>query len=288
MLGRRRVMLHETVNVDIDYAGLGVKHDESKATITTYIKEMYPDYQKPFRRPLVVICPGGGYHHHSPREGEAMALKMLDLGMNAVILRYSLMPNEFPCALYEIAYTVDYVRKHAAEWDVDPEKIIVAGFSAGGHVAACLGTLYDQKELKPYLDYCGLTKEQVKPDAMLLGYSVLTSGEYAHRASFERLLGDRYDELKESVNLVDRVSANTPQTFLWHTYSDGSVPLENTLMFASALRRSGVKFELHVFPNGNHGIGLGTKETDTKDGTHYQPEVYAWTELFRTWTDGIF
>ena len=92
-------MIHEVIDVDIDYEKLGIKHDESRATITTYIKEMYPNDQKPFKRPLMIICPGGGYHHHSPREGEAIAVKMLDIGMNAVILRYSLMPNEFPCAL---------------------------------------------------------------------------------------------------------------------------------------------------------------------------------------------
>ena len=119
-------MLHEVIDVNIDYGKLGLKHDDSKVTITTYIKEMYPNDQKAFKRPLMIICPGGGYHHHSPREGEAIAIKMLDIGMNAVILRYSLMPNEFPCALYELAYTVNYVREHAGEWDVDPDKIIVA------------------------------------------------------------------------------------------------------------------------------------------------------------------
>lgn len=276
-------MIHEVIDVDIDYEKLGIKHDESRATITTYIKEMYPNDQKPFKRPLMIICPGGGYHHHSPREGEAIAVKMLDIGMNAVILRYSLMPNEFPCALYELAYTVDYVREHADEWDVDPDKIIVAGFSAGGHVAACLGTMYNQPELKSFLDYKGIDSDRVKPDGMLLGYSVLTSDRFAHRASFERLLGDRYDELIDSVNLVKRVSGDTPKTFLWHTVADGAVPVENSLQFAMALRANGVPFELHIFPNGSHGLGLGTKETDTKDGKHYQPEVFAWTGLFETW-----
>lgn len=278
-------MLHEVINIDIDYEKLGINHDASKATITTYIKDIFPKDQLPFRRPLVIICPGGGYHHHSPREGEAMAITMLNMGMNAVVLRYSLCPNEFPCQLYEIAYTMDYVRTHAGEWDVDPDKIIVAGFSAGGHVAASLGTMYDQEELKPFLSYAGLDSDRIKPDAMMLGYSVLTSGEYAHKASFERLLGDRHDELLSSVDLVKRVNAGTPKTFLWHTFSDGSVPLENTLLFAAALRQNNVPFELHIFPNGNHGIGLGTKETDTIDGKHYQPEVNAWTGLFKTWAE---
>ena len=97
-------MIHENIKIDIDYEKLGIKHKGADAVFTTYIKEMYPDYQNVFERPLVIICPGGGYEHHSPREGEAVALKMLDFGYNAVVLRYSLMPDEFPCALYEAAY----------------------------------------------------------------------------------------------------------------------------------------------------------------------------------------
>ena len=279
-------MYHETIDIDIDYESLGIKHSKNKATLTTYIKEMYPDYQNRFNRPLVIICPGGGYEHHSPREGEAVALKMLDFGYNAVVLRYSLLPDEFPCALYEAAYAVDYVRKNAEKWDVDADKIIIAGFSAGGHVAASLATMYNQPELEDFLKKgLGCSPEDVKPNGLLLGYSVLTSGEKAHRKSFERLLGDRYDELLSSVSLEKRVNESTPKTFLWHTFTDGSVPVENSMLFAQALRNAGVPFELHIFPSGNHGLGLGTKETDTKDGTHFQPEVYAWTELFKTWVE---
>lgn len=279
-------MIHQTIEIHMDYKKMGIEHQGSPATMTTYIKEMYPDAQKPFHRPLVLICPGGGYEHHSPREGEAVALKLLSLGMNAVVLRYSLLPNEFPCALYEAAYAVDYIRCHAAEWDVDPEKIIVAGFSAGGHVAASLGTMWNSRELEPFLSIV-LKKEPqaVKPNGMLLGYPVITSGKKAHRKSFERLLGERYEELLDSVSLEKRVTADTPETFLWHTVTDGSVPVENSLLFASALKQADVNFEMHIFPHGNHGLGLGTKETDTIDGTHFQPEVAVWTELFATWAE---
>lgn len=279
-------MIHQVIDIDIDYEKFGISHDDTKAAITTYIKDMFPDMQKPFKRPLVVICPGGGYHHHSPREGEAVALKMLDLGYNAVILRYSIMPNEFPCALYEAAYTVDYVRKHADEWDVDPDRIIIAGFSAGGHVAAGLGTMYNAKELESFVkDGLKAATNQIKPNGMLLGYPVITSGDKSHPMSFSRLLGSRYSELLESVSLEKRVTPDTPQAFMWHTFTDGSVPVENSLLFAEALRKSDVKFELHIFPNGNHGLGLGTRETDTSDGTHYQPEVYMWTQMFKTWVE---
>lgn len=279
-------MIHQTIELDIDYRKLGMEHQGNPATMTTYIKEMYPDMQKPFHRPLVLVCPGGGYEHHSPREGEAVAVKLLSLGMNVVILRYSLLPNEFPCALYEAAYAVDYIRNHAAEWDTNPDQIIVAGFSAGGHVAASLGTMWNSEELRKFVtDYLGKTPEAVKPNGMLLGYPVITSGEKAHRKSFERLLGTRYEELLERVSLEKRVTADTPETFLWHTVTDGSVPVENSLLFASALRAAEVGFEMHIFPQGNHGLGLGTEETDTLDGTHFQPEVAVWPELFAVWAE---
>lgn len=263
-------MIHENIKIDIDYEKLGIKHKGADAVFTTYIKEMYPDYQNVFERPLVIICPGGGYEHHSPREGEAVALKMLDFGYNAVVLRYSLMPDEFPCALYEAAYTINYVRNHAKEWDINPDKIIIAGFSAGGHVAASLATMYDQPELADFIqNVLHVSPKEVRPDGLLLGYPVITSGPKAHRKSFERLLGDRYDELVKSVSLEERVSSNTPKTFLWHTFSDGSVSVDNSLLFAESLKKAEVPFELHIFPNGNHGLGLGTKETDTKDGKHF-------------------
>lgn len=279
-------MFHEAIEIQLDYEKAGISHQGSAAVMTTYIREQYPAYQNAFQRPLIILCPGGGYDHHSPREGEAVAVKMLDFGYNAVVLHYSLLPDEYPCALYEAAYAVAYARKHAKAWDIHPNRIILAGFSAGGHVAACLGTMWHTPQLAEFArDQLGSSPEDIRPDGLMLGYPVLTSGRYGHRKSFERLLGSRYTKLLDTVSLEKRVTENTPKTFLWHTLSDNSVPVENTLLFAEALREKDVSFELHIFPSGNHGLGLGTKETDTADGTHYQPEVYAWTKLFRAWVE---
>ena len=120
-------MLHKVYDIELPYEELGLKTPEKKATITTYIKEMYPDYQDPFNRPLVIVCPGGGYDHHSPREGEAVAVKMLELGYNAVVLRYSLAPYIYPTQVYEAAYTVKWVRDHAKEWDVWQHVLVLCG-----------------------------------------------------------------------------------------------------------------------------------------------------------------
>ena len=103
--------------------------------------------------------------------------------------------------------------------------------------------------------------------------------------SFVRLLGERHDELLDSVSLEKRVNGETPNAFLWHTFSDESVPMENSLLLAGALKENDIPFELHIFPKGNHGLGLGTKETDVKDGTKYQPECGVWPDMFLTWLE---
>ena len=279
-------MLHETINIDIDYETLGIVHNDNNATITTYILDSYPEYQGEKKRPLVIICPGGGYEHHSPREGEAIAVKMNSFGFNACILKYSLIPNELPCALFEAAYTIAYARAHAEEWSIDADKIIMAGFSSGGHVAASLGTMWNKEILKDFVsNTLKLTQKDIRPNGIMLGYPVITSGEYAHRASFVRILGDDYDKNLELVSLENRVDADTPITFLWHTCEDSSVLMENSFLFANALRKNKVPFELHVFPNGSHGLGLATRETDMKDGSKYQPECACWVDMFKAWVE---
>ena len=117
-------MLNETINIDLPYKELGIEQNGS-ATITTYIKDIFPKDQDPFKRPLIVICPGGGYNHHSPREGEAIAIKMLDMGYNAVVLRYSLAPVTYPAQLFEAAYTMKYVQQNGM---LMPTKSLSQGF----------------------------------------------------------------------------------------------------------------------------------------------------------------
>lgn len=279
-------MLHETIVLDVDYKGLGISHDSSVATLDTYILKQIPDIQGERKRPCILICPGGGYGHLAEREAEPVALKMNSYGLNACVLRYSLLPNGYPCPMYEAAYAMRYIRQHASEWGIDPNKVVIAGFSAGGHVAASLGTLWNQDEFALFVrDYLKCEPKDIRPDGMLLGYSVLTSGEKAHRMSFTRLLGDRYDELVEKVSLETRVNEGTPKTFMWHTFEDNSVPVENSLLFADALRKNNIPFELHIFPKGSHGIALATKETDVLDGSKYQPECAVWTDMFKTWLE---
>ena len=153
------------------------------------------------------------------------------------------------------------------------------------HLAASIGTFWNQEFLYRTLE---VKPEQIRPDGMILCYPVITSGEYAHRSSFESLLGERYTELLEKTSLEKQVTKDTPKTFLWHTYEDGSVPLENTLLFAKALRKHQVPMEVHIYPRGGHGIALANEETQSMDGGNtIVPEAQNWIRMAGRWIQNL-
>ncbi|MBE5797308.1 MAG: alpha/beta hydrolase [Clostridiales bacterium] len=227
------------------------------------------------QRPSIVICPGGGYQHLSDREAEPVALVFAAMGFNAFVVWYRLAPNRHPAALHDVASAVAWVRGHAQEFSGDPDAIAVAGFSAGGHAAGSLGVRWHDAEL---MAQAGLTAAQAKPNAMVLCYPVITGGEFAHRGSFVNLTGSEDMAVHENYSLDTLVSAQTPPTFLWHTFEDGAVPVENTLLMASALRRAGVLTEAHIFPHGGHGLALAMPLTSTSPEQNI-PECAAWPEM---------
>lgn len=266
-----------------------------QATLTIYAHEDYPEVYGERNRPMIVICPGGGYEHVSPREGEAIALQFMTTGAHAAVLRYDVSGQgaEFPQHLLELSASVAYVRKHAAEYCIDPDKILVAGFSAGGHLAASLGCFWKEKWLEELMQAeIGATMKDYQPNGEILAYPVITSGEFAHRGSFVKIMGSEAEqgyaglsatELEEKLSLENQVTSDFPQTFMWHTFEDGAVPLENSLFFAEALRKAGVNFEYHVFPHGGHGYALATKETAMKEGKEINAQCAQWIDLFKSW-----
>ena len=133
----------------------------------------------------------------------------------------------------------------------------------------------------------GGNEELLRPDGLILSYPVITSGEFAHRGSFEMLLGDRYEELFEEMSLENQVNADTPKTFLWHTFEDATVPVENSLLFAQALRRKNIPVEFHLYPKGGHGLGLGNELTCSPTGKEIQPEVTTWINLVKTFIENF-
>lgn len=232
-------------------------------------------------RPAIIVLAGGGYGRRSDRESDPVALQFLSMGYHAFILDYSVAPNRFPTSLRELAEAVAVIREHGAEWMVDVNKIILCGFSAAGHLACSLGVFWDRDFV---WDAIGRTPDEIRPSGLILNYPVITSGEFKHAGSMENLLGDHAsNEEKEAVSLEKHVSDKMPKAFLWHTFTDESVPLENTLLLAAAMRTQGVNFELHVYPVGGHGLSLATEETAGSNESLLMPSCQSWISLVKTW-----
>lgn len=227
------------------------------------------------KRPSIIVCPGGGYQHLSDREAEPVALAFAAMGFNAFVVWYRLAPSRHPAPLHDVAAAVAWVRAHAEEHLGDPDAIAVAGFSAGGHAAGSLGVRWHDAAL---MAEAGLTPKEVKPNAIVLCYPVITGGEFAHRGSFVNLTGTEDIAVHEAYSLDALVTPDTPPTFLWHTWEDGAVPVENTFLMASALRRSRVLTEMHVFPHGGHGLALAMPLTSTSPDQNI-PECAQWPTL---------
>lgn len=259
----------------------------SPAQLRAYLLEE-ADAEKPENGdyPALIICPGGAYSHVSEREGEPVAKKFNTLGFSAFVLNYHVAPFEYPTALCELASAVRIVRENAKEFGIDPERIAVAGFSAGGHLAASLCTGYKKEWL---LNALNASAEDIMPNACVLGYPVITSGEFGHQDSFENLLGMHSDadkakrykqDLLELVTLDRHVTEDVPPTFLWHTYEDSCVPVENSLLYLAALCNAGVLAEFHMFPFGPHGLSLATEDTAwINDPGSIREEIQIWPEL---------
>lgn len=237
-------------------------------------------------RPSVLVIPGGGYEMTSDREAEPIAMQFLAAGFNAFVLRYSVKPSVFPVALLEAADAMKMIREHAAEWHVDPEAIAVIGFSAGGHLAANLATSTSDDVLEAH----GYDPDAVRPNGLMLAYPVITSGTLAHRDSFDSLLGERRNdpEALESVSIERHIDTKTPPVFVWHTVPDEVVPYENTLMLIDACKKAGVSVEAHLFPNGGHGLSLGTAETAWQGVNGIEPSMQIWTQLAVAWMRRTF
>lgn len=230
------------------------------------------------KRPAVIICPGGGYEYLSDRETQPVAMRFASHGINAFILKYSIS-SPFPAALLELAYAVKYVRENAEKFDIAPDKILLCGFSAGGHLTACLGTLWDSGFLK---NITGST-DMFKPNGMILCYPVITSGKYRHKGSIESILGKKpSDDMLELVSVEKQVCDKTPKTFIWHCADDKTVPVENTLDFTKALSQYKIPFECHIFPFGGHGLALADESTAKHEG-HINIVCSQWTKLAVEW-----
>ncbi len=259
---------------------------EAVGNLYTYFLDSSIEMRPNEKRPVILMCPGGGYEMTSDREAEPMAMQFLAMGYHVAVLRYSVCPVRYPAALLQVAESVLYLKEHADEYHIDPEKIVVQGCSAGGHLAANYGIAWNSPFLTKLM---GMENdpERLCVAGLLLCYPVITSGEKAHEESFRNLLGEQYEEKKEELSLENQVTPDTPPTFLWHTATDETVPVENSLYFFQSCLQQGVSAELHIYPVGGHGLSLANEETCRANGIGVQKECQSWISLAQTWLEEI-
>ncbi|WKN41131.1 alpha/beta hydrolase [Tunicatimonas pelagia] len=235
----------------------------------------YPAPEEIATGAAVVVCPGGGYNMLAmDHEGHQIAKWLNSFGVSAYILTYRLGKNGYkhPIPMNDGKRAIRTVRAHAEKWSIDPNRIGVLGFSAGGHMASTLGTHFDAGDASANNM---IEQQSSRPDFMVLLYPVISFTEdYQHAGSRRSLLGDNADaELIASLSNERQVKADTPPTFLVHTNEDTGVPPENSIYFYLALRENNIPAELHVFEKGRHGLGMGSRYS----------AFSAWPELCEAW-----
>ena len=227
----------------------------------------------------MIVCPGGGYNGLAQHEGELYARWLNQQGIVGLVLKYRLASGgyHYPAMCQDVARAMQYVRASADEWNLDPGRIGVMGSSAGGHLSSWILTHFDdgQPDSEDLVE-----RQSSRPDLGILCYPVISmSPDIGHAGCRKNLVGDNSSpELLELLSTELCVTPQTPPCFLWHTYEDGGVKMENSVEFAAALRRAGVPLELHIYQKGHHGLGLGSKEYDPAQWLPWTTECARWLE----------
>lgn len=227
-----------------------------------------------WKRPAVIVVPGGAYQMVSIHEGPPVAAAFLSKGFQTFVLNYLTAPDgvSYPEELLELASAVDYVRKHAEEFNVNPDEIFVVGFSAGGHLTGNLAVSHQDVSKMAGVEL------DCKPTAVGLSYPVIR--EAGHIESLNNLLQGYTDEAKaellKTLNLNDAVSEQTPPAFIWATAPDDVVPGDNAIQYALALARKNIPYELHIYPQGPHGLSVGDREVNQR--ADYLTKVSQWVD----------
>ncbi|MDP4117981.1 MAG: alpha/beta hydrolase [Bacillota bacterium] len=236
----------------------------------------------------LLVIPGGGYEFCSDREGEPIALSFLAKGINTFVLHYSVGEKaKFPRPLIEVSKAMKYIKDNAAKYNIDPERVFVTGFSAGGHLCASLGTLWHTKEIYDEID---MPYGYNKPKAVIPIYPVISGiVKGTHMGSFYNILGTNTPtkEELEKYSLEKYVDEKTVPMFLVHTAEDSLVSVRNSLVMAQALTDAGISYELHIYQEGVHGIALANKITSCGQPSLDKPNVAKWVDIAYEWMENI-
>lgn len=230
-------------------------------------KDFYEKYYvDDLKRGVIVIAPGGGYSHTSPREGKPVALFFNSIGYHAVVISYREELTNYPIPMEEVSYVVNELKKDKL---IDENKIIGCGFSAGGHLILA----------SQFLGFA-------KFNGLIMGYPVVSSDEkIAHLGSFRDLLGPKFidEEMRKLVSIENQITPDAPDLFLWTTLTDQAVPMENSLRLVEAYHMVGANVEFHLYPLGMHGLSLATKETSGGDDNKVIEHIQSWMLLVKNW-----
>lgn len=255
--------------------------EDGRARLVAYLHEPQQEIGSFMVRPAVVVCPGGGYMYCSARESDPIATRFLSAGFHAFVLYYSAGDDvPYPVPLCELSTAMKLIRDNAEEWGIIPDQIAVCGFSAGGHLCASLGALWNHPIIE---EKTGMKNGENKPNALILGYPVITTSWISNDpTAMDRLLRDE-PELRPLLSTENFVGSHTPPAFLFHTYMDNLVPVEDSLAFANAMAKVDVPFEMHIFKDGGHGLARCNPLTNYFDDGVEGAESAKWIDMAATW-----
>lgn len=262
-----------------------LKEIHSDGSVAAYLQDNLSEMgREDMLRPCLIVCPGGGYQMCSQRESEPIALHFLPEGFQVFVISYSVSPHRYPTQLLEVAATLELIHKNAKAWHCDVSRIAIMGFSAGGHLAAHYSNCYNCPDVRTVFP------ESKPVQATLLCYPVITAEDaWSHKGSFDHLTGHmkRTPEENALFSCEKMVSSRTPPTFLWHTSPDPGVPVMNSLLYAQALTAHHIPFELHIYPQGGHGLSACDQQTLEQVLPEHE-YVASWLPCARKWLRLLF
>ncbi len=251
-------------------------------TLEIYLPKNYSPVEMTSRvnshRPGVLLCPGGAYRFVADREGEPVAMHLLSEGLCVFMLTYSVAPNRFPTQLLEVAAAMELIHERSADWNCDPSRIAIMGFSAGGHLSAHYSNAYNCPEVR------AIFPDSKPVKASVLCYPVISAdSKVTHIESIENVSGRSLAEETLPAFSCDKlVTDKTPPTYLWTTAEDQLVPAMNTILYAQALAAHGIPFELHIYPSGLHGMATVDSET-CDDLSPEAARAHQWLDNVKQW-----
>lgn len=260
--------------------------EDEDITLTSYIANTIENYNPE----AILVIPGGGYAHVcAEREGEPIALAFAAKGYNAFVLHYSVGPKaKFPAPLIDVSLAIAHIKRNSKEYNINPDRIFVTGFSAGGHLTAMIGTMWNHEDVYKNTD---IKFGENKPCGCMPIYPVITASEgECHMGSFLNLIGSENPskEELEYFSLENRVSDETVPMFITSTATDNLVPVQSSLYLATALSKNNISFELHIYPYGPHGLALGNNVTANGNQNMINGRYSRWVDDACAWVKEMF